>query len=541
MIITLLHKAKLLVSITICLSVISANSASYGQSFSATGAMPLDLNGATQNISSCTSNRSITFTVSGVGVLSASNQLLEIDLRLQTDRRLYGDAYLRAPDGTCVHIASQFGDPGSYNGQNILLDYKFRAPQPCLNKYPDYFPVTGQTYVGDANSRSGVFSTVEDISTAFTGVNANGTWTMYFGRGSSTAPPIVISSGLTFGEPIPVAAADPSAGLNCVNAIVWDGSPLCATTAGHVNTQPNAPAANFSGCQWMSTSENNVWIEFTPTSADVCLNISGVNAVSGSATGVQSIVVSPTNPGTPCDNSWTLENCPRNDIYSSNVGTVTGSNHCFTAVPGQTYYIVVDGNAGAVTELYITGTEGLPVILAAELISFDYECTDDGLEFNWVTATESHNDYFAIDYSEDGQDWIEIGREQGMGFSERTTLYNHNLISRKFKGYYRLKQVDFDGKVNKLRTIAVNNCENEKELKVIPNPSSGIIHLMDVRAHNLNTVSVIDLLGNEIYSTEVQKDQKVLTIDLSAFPKGVYFVVSKSNTDETRTNRVLIK
>jgi len=521
--------------------IISTFSTSYGQSFGASGALPLDLDGATQNITGCSSNRSITFSVSGVGVLSATNQLLEIDLRLRTDRRLYGSIFLRAPDGTCVQIANRMGDPASYNGQNILLDYKFRAPQPCLNKYPDFFPVTGQTYTGDTDSRSGVFSTVGNISTAFNGVNADGTWTMYFGRESSSEPPIVISSGLTFGEPIPVAAADPTAGLTCVNAIVWDGSPLCATTAAHNNTQPTAPAATISGCTWMSTSENNVWIAFTPSTADVCINISGVNYISGTASGVQSIIVSPTNAGSPCAGTWNVANCPRDNIYSSNVGSIMSSNHCFTATPGQTYYLVVDGNAGAVTELYITGIDGLPVILAAELIDFDYECTDKGLELNWATASESHNDYFSIEYSEDAQDWYEIARKQGMGFSERTTSYTHSLNSRMLKGYYRLNQVDFDGKVNKLKTIAVNNCENEKELRVIPNPSTGVIHLLDVKEYNINAVSVVNLLGNEIYSSDVQSDQKVLTIDLSDFPKGVYFVISQSKTGERNTNRIVIE
>lgn len=543
---TLLQNLLLLLNFSVVSSLMSV---SYSQSFSASG-VPLTLNGTTSLNPSCPtiSNSSITFTVSGVGTLSASNQLLEIRMRLRTPGsigRLAVSVFLKSPSGTCVQIATKMGDVPTSTGTNKNLDYTFRAPQLCLNKYPDYEATNTplRNFEDGVDSRAGVFSTVGDISTAFNGENPNGTWTIYFGRTNNlyNTLPSVQSSSLTFGEPIPVAAANPSAGTSCAGAIVWDGSPLCATTAGHVNTQPIAPAATISGCTWMTTSENNLWIAFTPNHPDVCVNISGVNYISGTASGVQSIIVSPTNAGSPCAGTWNVANCPRDDIYSSNVGSIMSSNHCFTATPGQTYYLIVDGNAGAVTELYISGIDGLPVILAAKLISFDYECTENGLELNWITASESNNDYFIIEYSEDTEKWIEIGRKQGMGTSAEVNTYTHVLNSRLFKGYYRLKQVDFDGKENRLKTIAVNNCENDKEIKIIPNPSTGIIHLLDIKDYNITEVSVVNLVGSEVFHTGVHLDQKVLTIDLSSFPKGIYFVNLNSTTGLINTNRIVIE
>lgn len=542
---TLLKRTKIFLNLSLYTFGIGLSSFSYGQSFPATG-VPKAINGTTTLNPSCTgSNTSISFTVSGVGVLSASNQLLEIGMRLRTPGsvgRLAVSVFLKAPDGTCAQIATKMGDVPTSTGTDKNLDYKFRSPQPCLNKYPDYEATNTpmRNFEAGVDSRSGVFATVNDISTAFNGVNANGTWTMYFGRTNSlyNTLPSAISAELIFGTPIPVSPADPNAGVSCVNAVVWDGGPLCATTAGKTSTS-NRPST--AGCQWLSTSENNLWIEFTPTDPNVCINISGVNAVSGSATGVQSIIVSPTNPGTPCDNNWTVENCPRDDIYSSDVGSVMSSNHCFTGVPGQTYYLVVDGNAGAVTEVYITGIEGFPTPLAAELISFDYDCTDNGLELNWATATERYNDYFAIDYSEDGKEWLEIGRKEGMGSSHKTTSYTLSLNSRMVKGYYRLKQVDYDGKVNPLKTIVVNNCDNKKEFRVIPNPSKGVINLLDIKEYNVTAISVVDLVGNEIYTTSFNSEQRLATIDLSGLPKGAYLLISTSNSGKRIMNRIVIE
>ena len=536
------HYSPLNFFAVLALIFISFNSI-YGQSFNATGAFPLSLVGGSTNITGCASDRSITFSVSGVGVLSPTNQLLEIDLRLRSNRRLYGAIYLRAPDGTCVQIADRMGDGSVYTAQNILLDYKFRAANTCLSKYPDYGPTSGQVYTGDVDSRSGVFATVGNISTAFNGVNANGTWTMYFGRGAaSNEPPAVMSAGLTFGQPLSISPPDPNAGNSCANAVEWTGTPLCATTAGKVDT-PNRPAPNISGCNgWMSTSENNLWIEFTPTEPDVCINISGVVRTSGTgAQGVQSIIVSPTNPGTPCDNAWTVANCPRDGIYGSTVGSTMSHNHCFTAVPGQTYYLVVDGNAGAVTEVYLTGIEGVPVILAAELISFNYECKDGIGELNWVTASESNNDYFVLDYSENGQEWMEIGRKQGSGSKKTTTDYEFSLSQRISKGYFRLKQVDFDGKESRLKTIVAKGCSNGTEVQILPNPSTGIVYLLNAKELDVSAVSVIDLLGSRVYYRDLIGEHETVTMDLSKLPKGIYVVVSHIATGEINTCKIVIE
>jgi hypothetical protein len=529
---------------------------SYGQTFNSTNSSNVDLNGASLNNTNCTSNKSISFNVSGVGILSASSkELLEIDLRLFCRRYLNVAAYLRAPDGTCVQIASQLGVPAHYGQTDQYLDYKFRKPQNCLNKQPDYTP-TGtpqQYYAEDENSRFGVFSTVGDIASVFNGVDANGTWTLYFSCTNSlycNSLPRVVSAGLTFGQPISVPPSNPAAGASCVGAIFWDGGPLCATTDGKTDTS-NRPPNSISGCSgassgwgsdpnWISTSENNLWIAFKPKEPDVCINISGIRNVGGGSQGVQSIVVKPTNPSDLCSGNWTLANCPRDRVYPGSNGSTMSQNHCFTAIPGETYYLFIDGNAGAITEVYVTGIEGVPIILAAELISFAYECKDGSAELSWVTASESNNDYFVIDYSENGQEWMEIGRKQGSGSKKTATDYSFLLSQRISKGYFRLKQVDFDGKESRLKTIVANNCGNQKELKVVPNPSTGIIHLLNLNHFSVDMISVVDVLGNQVYSGYVN-DEEVMTVDLSALPTGIYILVSNSKTGERTTQRIVIE
>src|SRR5690554_5291579 len=363
--------------IGLTLSLFFINNFNHAQSFNWTGT-PINVNTNPYEPTCATfpSGNSISFNVSGVGVLSPTNQLLEIDMRLRTPSSLGGrlavSVFLKAPDGTCVQISNKMGHVPTSTGTNKNLDYKFRTPNAaCLsNRYPDYEATNtpSRNYENGVNSRSGVFSTVGDISTLFNGVNADGTWTMHFGRTTSTSYtnlPSVQSASLKFGAPLPIAPPVPSQGTSCVNSVVWDGTTICATTAGK-NDTPNRPTT--AGCSWLNTSENNLWIEFTPTEPDVCINISGIKNVGGGTVGLQSIIVEAANPATPCDNSWNTVNCPIDGIYASDVGSTMSHNHCFTATPGNTYYLVVDGNAGAVTEMYITGTDGLPISLPVTLL-----------------------------------------------------------------------------------------------------------------------------------------------------------------------------
>lgn len=528
---------------------------SYSQSFSSTNGSNLDLSAATLNNTNCTSNKSITFNVSGVGILSASKQLLEIDLRVLSRTRLTVSVYLKAPNGTCVQIASQLGDPAHFGQSNRTLDYKFRNANSCLNKSPDYQPTSTPQhfYEEGIDSRFGVFSTVGNIATALNGINADGTWTMYFSCTNNTycaaSLPFVVSSALNFGSPLAVSPPDPNAGQSCAGAVVWDGAPLCATTAGKVSTA-NRPTATISGCTWMSTSENNLWIAFTPTSANVCINISGINYTSGSPSGVQSIVVEPSNPATPCAGTWNVVNCPRDNIYASNVGSILSQNHCFTAVPGQTYYLVIDGNAGAITEIYLTGIMGLPTILPVGLKSYEVACTGNGaVEFKWATATEQNNDYFTIEHSTDGEQWKQIAKLEGSGST--STLSTYHFESRElFDGeinYFRLSQTDFDGKNKILKVESLGNCGMINSTSIIPNPSSGVFDVYIVGySKSINAIYVTDIAGKlltENYVNQMQdfKESRKVELDIRNQKEGIYLLNVIYNDGTAEVKRVIIQ
>lgn len=105
-------------------------------------------------------------------------------------------------------------------------------------------------------------------------------------------------------------------------------------------------------------------------------------------------------------------------------------------------------------------------LLPIELVSFDFD--KNNYEFVWTTASETNNDYFVVEYSKNGKDWVEctdhIASMSNTGYSystEPVIPINESVFS-----YFRLKQVDMDGKYSYSNVVAVsftveNPCSDE--------------------------------------------------------------------------------
>lgn len=101
-------------------------------------------------------------------------------------------------------------------------------------------------------------------------------------------------------------------------------------------------------------------------------------------------------------------------------------------------------------------------VLPVELTSFDSECVNDGVELTWSTQSEIQNDRFEILKSEDKTNFYNIGNVKGNGSTsspQSYTFYDYNLSSK--LSYYKLKQVDYNGKETVYNTIS-SDCKNIK-------------------------------------------------------------------------------
>jgi len=113
-----------------------------------------------------------------------------------------------------------------------------------------------------------------------------------------------------------------------------------------------------------------------------------------------------------------------------------------------------------------------------ELTEFYAQPESSTIVLNWITATEINNNRFEIERSKDGVVFEKIGNvsSKAQGGNSTSNL-NYNFIDdTPLSGisYYRLKQIDHDGKFEYHSIISVDR-EESKNIKfvVFPNPNLG--------------------------------------------------------------------
>ena len=78
----------------------------------------------------------------------------------------------------------------------------------------------------------------------------------------------------------------------------------------------------------------------------------------------------------------------------------------------------------------------------------------------------------------------------------------------------------------------VNDMLHENLISVSPNPTSGIVNFKFAMNIKVNSIVIQNVLGEEIVRTEdIQND--IFSLDLSSFPKGIYFATL--DTDKGRS------
>jgi hypothetical protein len=161
--------------------------------------------------------------------------------------------------------------------------------------------------------------------------------------------------------------------------------------------------------------------------------------------------------------------------------------------------------------------------LPIELLEFKGECNHQNIELKWVTASEINNDYFSIERSIDGINWLLISKVNGMGNSSSIKNYSYTDIRQYHDiSYYRLKQTDFDGEFKYSAIIAIKKCEEEiNELAIYPNPVNETLHLSyEGDKNQILSTSIYNVLGEMVYYSESYPSKIVFEKKLN----GIYFL-----------------
>ena len=189
------------------------------------------------------------------------------------------------------------------------------------------------------------------------------------------------------------------------------------------------------------------------------------------------------------------------------------------------------------------------IVLPIELSSFNAELNYNQVDVFWTTFSETNNDYFSVEKSENGKDFYEIGQIKGKGNS--TQISNYLFTDEKIVegiSYYRLRQVDFNGRFTYSTIKSIENEVIELAMNVFPNPSENgnfKIHFSenDLKNEEPLTIQLVDLAG-KIFHSEVLLPDKISNHhhEMNTFgsiPKGVYYLIIHRNNRKKSTKVII--
>ncbi len=160
-------------------------------------------------------------------------------------------------------------------------------------------------------------------------------------------------------------------------------------------------------------------------------------------------------------------------------------------------------------------------------MSFKAFVKNNANALNWVTASERNNAAFDIERSNNGLDFQVIGTVKGAGTSAKVTTYNFTDDAPLPVAYYRLRQIDFDGKETPSKILTVTRTGVGKVVlnKLYPSVAHDVLTL-DMTANGTTNVLIYDVVGRLVMSKQLGdlNGSIVEPLNVNGLANGVYML-----------------
>jgi Secretion system C-terminal sorting domain len=171
------------------------------------------------------------------------------------------------------------------------------------------------------------------------------------------------------------------------------------------------------------------------------------------------------------------------------------------------------------------------VVLPVKFLSFTGKFNkENGVQLDWGVTFEHEMNYYAIEKSTYGSTFTEAGRITSSNYNGRDNAYytfTDNSVSTGTV-YYRIKEVDKDGRVDYSKIVVLNN-GIKGTINVFPNPFIRQIQIFGLNQGELNTnnVRLFNTIGLQIAYKVVNNN----TIEVDGnLQTGTYFLKVKNQT-----------
>ncbi|MEJ7739509.1 MAG: DUF4331 family protein [Chitinophagaceae bacterium] len=174
------------------------------------------------------------------------------------------------------------------------------------------------------------------------------------------------------------------------------------------------------------------------------------------------------------------------------------------------------------------------VALPVNWVSFVAEKEGPHVMLRWRVASETNNKYYLILSSTDGQKFKEIGRVNATASAAGNYVFVDTDPSLNSTNYYRIKQVDNDGRFTHSATRTVK-FDGQSPIRIHPNPASDFIRVTSTRTGM--TAELLDQNGRTVLSQVMTNG--TTEFNISRLSKGTYFIVVQSNGIRVETKKII--
>lgn len=141
-------------------------------------------------------------------------------------------------------------------------------------------------------------------------------------------------------------------------------------------------------------------------------------------------------------------------------------------------------------------------------------------QITWSVATQLNNQKYIIEHSKDGRTFSPIVDIAGDGKSNETKHYEYIHTTPSIGiNYYRIKQVDYDGK-HSYSNIASVRYDGNGSINIYPNPATSEVTITTKITASLQ---ITDVYGRILLNQDISDGQN--TINISALPSGILIFV----------------
>ncbi len=177
-------------------------------------------------------------------------------------------------------------------------------------------------------------------------------------------------------------------------------------------------------------------------------------------------------------------------------------------------------------------------VLPVQMTYFKAKNLSQANILNWHTSLEFNASHFIIERSSNGRDFKQVGTvPAGLTDYVFTDANAPDGIS-----YYRLKQVDVDGKFTLSKIVTVANTNQVISIEKFPNPVVDKLNIViDGPVKGIFTLTIHDMQGKLVKSQTITKGTSVWTGSMSTglLKKGVYSLQVRSTSGISQASKFL--